>query len=513
MEVFISYSSKESQEAYDVKSVLQKNGISTWMAPNSIPPGSNYTLEIPKAIKACSVFLIILSDKAQNSGWVLAEVESAFKNGKVILPLQIEQFSLRDDFDFLLSRSQRIEAFRGKEEAMNSLVEIIGNIIGRDKSTEKKTKAEDSLPKKAIIRPITEIRKACDVSDAQKAAAFAEKFRYPEIEEKVRQAKENSAIIRQNVELYEKKEELLKKKIARADIVEKEFQRKLQDFKLRSEKMVSLPKTEELSNGDKVRGYVVDGKISGIAHYKWASGNEYSGDFVNGKNHGFGTYKHISGEEYCGEHINDERTGVGQYTWSDGERHVGQYVNGERHGVGKYFWKNGNTYIGDFVNNKRSGIGFETLEDNTVYKGDFVASKWEGLARKICSDRVFTGFFQDGRICGLGILKWSDEHSIEGEFKDNLQNGIAISKWKNGSVYYGEFKDGKINGVGKYIWGNGNYYIGHFDMGKKDGKGTYFSKEMIVDGVWADDQIFNAIEYDCCGNVIAEYKNGKRIPK
>ena len=61
MKVFISYSSKEYDEAYAIKQVLETNGISCWMAPQSIPSGSDYSHEIPRAIKSCEVFLLILS--------------------------------------------------------------------------------------------------------------------------------------------------------------------------------------------------------------------------------------------------------------------------------------------------------------------------------------------------------------------------------------------------------------------------------------------------------------------
>lgn len=50
-QVFISYKSEEYDDANWVKSVLEKNGISCWMAPMSIRGGSNYASEIPQAIK------------------------------------------------------------------------------------------------------------------------------------------------------------------------------------------------------------------------------------------------------------------------------------------------------------------------------------------------------------------------------------------------------------------------------------------------------------------------------
>lgn len=66
-DVFISYSSKEMTTADTVRSILEKNGIVCWMAPRDIPGGSNYTKEIPVAIRSCQVFVLVLSANAQSS--------------------------------------------------------------------------------------------------------------------------------------------------------------------------------------------------------------------------------------------------------------------------------------------------------------------------------------------------------------------------------------------------------------------------------------------------------------
>ena len=61
MKVFISYSSIEYNKVMEISNVLEKNGINCWMAPQSIPAGSDYGAEIPKAINTCDAFLLVLS--------------------------------------------------------------------------------------------------------------------------------------------------------------------------------------------------------------------------------------------------------------------------------------------------------------------------------------------------------------------------------------------------------------------------------------------------------------------
>ena len=128
-EVFISYSTVDLASAETVRNVLESNGLSCWMAPRDIPGGSNYTREIPIAIRNCKVFVLILSKNAQGSQWVLKELDSAVNCGKVILPFMLEDCILNDEFNFLLTGAQRYAAYQKKAEAMETLISRIHGIL------------------------------------------------------------------------------------------------------------------------------------------------------------------------------------------------------------------------------------------------------------------------------------------------------------------------------------------------------------------------------------------------
>jgi len=138
-EVFISYSSIDASQAETVRNVLEKNGFSCWMAPRDIPGGSNYTKEIPIAIRNCKVFVLVLSKNAQSSHWVLKELDAAVNNGKVILPFMLEDCALNDEFNFLLTGAQRYSAYQKKAEAMETLIARIRGILDASPA-----KAEDA---------------------------------------------------------------------------------------------------------------------------------------------------------------------------------------------------------------------------------------------------------------------------------------------------------------------------------------------------------------------------------
>ena len=67
---FISYSSKNTEDAKALNSALMNKGIQTWMAPGDIPAGSSYASVITKAIKGAECLVILLTDDALNSIWV-----------------------------------------------------------------------------------------------------------------------------------------------------------------------------------------------------------------------------------------------------------------------------------------------------------------------------------------------------------------------------------------------------------------------------------------------------------
>lgn len=130
--VFISYKAEEFDEANWVKTVLEQNGISCWMAPMSIKGGSSYASEIPQAIRECKIFVLILSEKAQESKWVPKEIDQAINENKIILPFMLENCSLKDDFNFYLTNVQRYAAYESKSKAIEKMLIEIKAALGID---------------------------------------------------------------------------------------------------------------------------------------------------------------------------------------------------------------------------------------------------------------------------------------------------------------------------------------------------------------------------------------------
>lgn len=105
-DVFISYSSKQYDIAMRIYTYLTENSIKCWMAPQSIPAGSQYYLEIPKAISSIKILLLLLTQDAVSSRFVPKEVSASLGAGKQIIPFQVGEVILENGFDFLLEGEQ-----------------------------------------------------------------------------------------------------------------------------------------------------------------------------------------------------------------------------------------------------------------------------------------------------------------------------------------------------------------------------------------------------------------------
>ena len=147
-DVFISYSSSEYNEAKHTKNILTENGFSCWMAPESIPAGSDYSAEIEDAIRDCGVFVLMLSAQSQQSIWVPKELGMALSFHKTVLPFHIDASDIVKPFTFHLTNVQRIEAYENISAAYEELVCRIRAVTGKgnEERADKQPDTEKTAP-------------------------------------------------------------------------------------------------------------------------------------------------------------------------------------------------------------------------------------------------------------------------------------------------------------------------------------------------------------------------------
>lgn len=147
--VFISYSSKNQSSADAMRNLLKNHGFRTWMAPYDVPAGHSYAQVINKSIRKCSCFVLLLTEDSQKSPMVVREVERAAHYGKPIVPVQLENVILSDEFEFYISRDH-IVAINKIDENSENVRNILKSVRAFVKAASKDESDDDSFNPPAV---------------------------------------------------------------------------------------------------------------------------------------------------------------------------------------------------------------------------------------------------------------------------------------------------------------------------------------------------------------------------
>lgn len=131
LRIFISYGYKDIQIAKRIADKLKEKDYLVFIAPESIPVGSNYREIIPAAINEASqegCVLALLSAASINSALVTKEIEYAICKGGNVIPVFLGDFELPIVLQFYLSR---IQAYRLSENPTDEEIDRMIDAIGR----------------------------------------------------------------------------------------------------------------------------------------------------------------------------------------------------------------------------------------------------------------------------------------------------------------------------------------------------------------------------------------------
>jgi len=107
VQVFISYSHKDSAVVQELHKSVEKGGIRCWIDEISLSAGVTWRNEIAAAVKACKVFLICVSNSSSSSKYCMEELTLAYDEDKPIVPVFLADpttVRLPDGLDMLLRR-------------------------------------------------------------------------------------------------------------------------------------------------------------------------------------------------------------------------------------------------------------------------------------------------------------------------------------------------------------------------------------------------------------------------
>ena len=146
-QVFISHASGEHDQAMAVCTALEACGITFWVAPRDIPPPHQYAEAIVDGVAGCALFLLLLTDGANASPNVAAEVEQAHRKHKPILPVRLADVQPGSALEYFVTRLQFLDMFPSPfDQRLPYLCQVVAQqVLGR----------RDPLPAPASSVPAT----------------------------------------------------------------------------------------------------------------------------------------------------------------------------------------------------------------------------------------------------------------------------------------------------------------------------------------------------------------------
>jgi hypothetical protein len=125
-DVFISYRSEDKESADRLCAALERQNISSWIAPRDIPAGDEWATAIVEGLQRSHCFVLLLSSNSQNARQISREAELADHQGLPIITFRIEDVQPPPALLYFLGNVQWLDAFAGQfDTAVTRLAEVI----------------------------------------------------------------------------------------------------------------------------------------------------------------------------------------------------------------------------------------------------------------------------------------------------------------------------------------------------------------------------------------------------
>ena len=134
-EVFISYSTKNSDVANKIRYALEQNGLQCWIAPRNIQPGTVYIDAIADAIRSTKIVVLIFSEFSQASKYVNNEINMAYSHNKPLLSVNIDDSLPKEDMEYYLKVTQWLPTSPDSKEDLKKVVENALELCKQKKDT------------------------------------------------------------------------------------------------------------------------------------------------------------------------------------------------------------------------------------------------------------------------------------------------------------------------------------------------------------------------------------------
>ncbi len=152
---FISHHSSQEKTARHLKDVLERNGVSGWMAPDDIDPGVAFDQAIIEQVERSDLIVLLFCAKSDQSRHVKRELMMAENNKKLIYPVRLEDIDAKG-LAYWLNDYQWIDWIDRRDATIQRMIETIKRQVGPGDPPETEETATPSAPETAAVEATPE---------------------------------------------------------------------------------------------------------------------------------------------------------------------------------------------------------------------------------------------------------------------------------------------------------------------------------------------------------------------
>lgn len=127
--IFVSYASKDQAAADAIVRGLEQCGLGCWIAKRDNKPGADYQAAIVQALEQARVVLLLVSRAANESREVPKEMSLAGDQGKLIIPVRLEDVKASGALAYQATSAHRIDLFPDFGTQMETLCRYLGEVL------------------------------------------------------------------------------------------------------------------------------------------------------------------------------------------------------------------------------------------------------------------------------------------------------------------------------------------------------------------------------------------------
>ena len=138
IDIFISYSRKDTEKVTTLVSSLKTLGYSIWMDMQGVHAGEAFKSKIVAAIEKCQMVLFFSSKNSNSSKWTAQEIAIAADEGLEIIPIRLDDCEYMKSVKFDLINCNYIDYFSPKNisEVKAKLKVRLEEILGKRNNVE-----------------------------------------------------------------------------------------------------------------------------------------------------------------------------------------------------------------------------------------------------------------------------------------------------------------------------------------------------------------------------------------